>query len=198
VWLFLLDELDSIRRSDTTRVKNFVTSRKDHYREPYGRRARDFKRQNVFCGTTNEHEYLPGGTNRRFWPVRVKRAVDVAAVVRDRAQLWAEAVTRYESKEKWHADTPELRALCDEQQRLRQSEDAWLQPIATWLKGQPLSMGILTHDILEKCLDSKRSDNKDSDVMRVGKIMRLLGYERGQQKRENGEQVRRWYLTTPQ
>lgn len=65
VWVFVFDELDSLRRSEVTKTKNFLSSPKDHYRAPYGRTARDYPRQNVFGGTTNLDEYLVDRTGNR-------------------------------------------------------------------------------------------------------------------------------------
>jgi putative DNA primase/helicase len=133
-WIYLLDELDSLRRSDVTRTKNFLTSVKDHYRPSYGRVARDFARQNVFAGTTNAERYFADRTgNRRFWPVRTRGEIDVAAIRGVRDQLWAEAFDRYANGERWHVDTPELRRLCEEQQADRVADDPWEQLVGEWL-----------------------------------------------------------------
>lgn len=57
-WIYEIAELDSFRGRDVTRIKAFVSARTDNYRPSYGKRNRDFGRQVVFCGTTNESEYL--------------------------------------------------------------------------------------------------------------------------------------------
>ena len=134
VWIYGLDELDSLRKGDVTRIKNFLTAPRDHYRPPYGHRAQDFYRQNVFCGTTNEEQYLVDRTgNRRFWPVRIADVIDTDRIAADRDQLWAEAVVRYRAGDRWHVDTPLLRQLCTEQQADRMQRDPWVDIIAEWL-----------------------------------------------------------------
>lgn len=66
-WIYALDELDSTRRAEQTRVKSFLTARIDCYRPSYGRRTQDFPRHTIFCGSTNEENYLPDRTgNRRY------------------------------------------------------------------------------------------------------------------------------------
>lgn len=49
----------------------------------------------MFAGTTNKKEYLRDPTgNRRYWPVWCVRC-DFEGIIKDRDQLWAEAVFRY-------------------------------------------------------------------------------------------------------
>jgi len=216
VWIYLFDELDSLKRGDITKTKNFISSPKDHFRPSYGRVARDFLRQNVFAGSTNEIEYFVDRRNRRFWPVRVTRAIDVEAIIRDRDQLWAEAVVRFESGERWHVDAPELRALCDAQQLDRVQGDALEIIVARWLEdpyeirweddesitGKPVrrkvrepydaSNGVLTTDILLHALEKPSKDITSGDHQRIARVLDGLGYERQPQTREAGARVNRW------
>ena len=94
-WVIELSELASIRKAETEKVKAFLTARIDHFRPPYGRRAMDFRRQNVFAATTNDQEpFVDSSGNRRYWPVRCGQ-IDIDAISRDRDQLWAEAYDLY-------------------------------------------------------------------------------------------------------
>lgn len=198
VWLYGLDELDSLRKGEITRVKNFLTATFDHYREPYAKRARDFLRQNVFCGTTNEAQYLVDRTgNRRFLPVRVTH-VDLEALRYDRDQLWAEAVARYRAGEAWHVDTLGFRVLCEEQQAERLlAEDPWTGLVHEWLASptcaasggdwrEPLDVsgGITTLSVLLHCLHVRRADVEVRQNMRVGAILRELGYQRERREKD--------------
>lgn len=192
VWIYGLDELDSLHRGELTKWKSFLTSTCDHYRPPYGKRARDFPRQTVFCGTTNEDQYLPDKTgNRRFWPVRVLRPVDVEAIRRDRDKLWAEARTRFEGNEPWHVNTAEFRELCEAQQAERVQADDWEPVVQDWLRDPkafdpdhkvlipfPTSQGVRTVDVLRHALKVKDADITKADTMRVGTVLRSLGYQR--------------------
>jgi putative DNA primase/helicase len=195
VWMYGLDELDSLKRGDVTRIKNFLTQTKDHYRASYARRARDYLRQNVFAGTTNEEHYLVDSDNRRFWPARVTRAVNPTRIATDRAQIWAEAVACFDRGDPWHVDTPELRTMCEEQQRGRRQPDPWTPTVAEWL-AKPTSydslLGVLTTDVLHKALSVPLGEMTKADERRVTDILRELGYMRGPQRRENGIRVRRW------
>lgn len=123
-WIIELAELASIKRSDVEQVKSFISKREDRYRQAYGKRITEFKRQCVFFGTTNEASFLKGDTgNRRFWVIPVShdlRGVEgdvFGALQADRDQLWAEAVHYYREEERLYLE-PEL----EEQARERQQE----------------------------------------------------------------------------
>lgn len=98
VWILELSELDSMKRSEVTTVKNFISKETDSYRPAYAPEKVAFPRQCVFCGTTNEQYFLKGRDgNRRFWVIAADSALRKTgnpreAIARDRDQLWAEAV----------------------------------------------------------------------------------------------------------
>jgi putative DNA primase/helicase len=215
IWIFVLDELDSLRGTDVTRVKNFLTATTDHYRPSYGKRSQDFPRQNVFAGTTNEQQYLGDRTgNRRYWPVRCLGTIDIPAAVRDRDQLWAEAYIRYNRGEGWHVDTPELRALCEAEQAERVHDDPWEDIVAKWLEKPYVrnvdehgnvthdkfdgNAGVTTADVLIHALEKRPGDLTTKDQMRVAELLRGLGYKSGRLRREgNGRRVRRYTPIRP-
>jgi hypothetical protein len=94
-WGVEVGELSSVRRSEDAVLLNFLTKVEDKFRVPYGRRLEAFPRRSVLIGTTNKFQWLtPGKGKRRYLPVRVE-VIDLAAVERDRDQLWAEAVARF-------------------------------------------------------------------------------------------------------
>lgn len=122
-WIIELAELSSIKRSDVEQVKNYISRRDDIYRAAYGSVVEKHPRQCVFCGTTNETYFLKGDTgNRRFWVIAVdpdlRRHPDFTeALVRDRDQLWAEAVEYWRQGEKLY-----LPADLEAEARRRQSQ----------------------------------------------------------------------------
>jgi putative DNA primase/helicase len=214
VWIYGLDELDSMRKAEVSKVKGFLTQTKDHFRKPFAKRATDHFRQNVFCGTTNETTYFSDPTgNRRFWPVKILRPTDPAIIARDRDQLWAEAHHRYLAGERWHVDTPELRALCEVEQEDRRQQDAWLPIIETWLArptettsepdqfGRPQrhtmpadepEHGWTLAEVMVHAIGKRPSEIGRPDEMRVAAILTELGYSRRRVREGAGSRACRY------
>ena len=101
VWIIEMAELDAIGRAEVSRIKAFLTRTADRYRPPYERYVVTVSRQCVFAGSVNPDTYLRDETgNRRFWPLRCGE-IDLDGLRRDRDQLWAEAVTRFNAGATW-------------------------------------------------------------------------------------------------
>jgi predicted P-loop ATPase len=100
-WIIEMSELSTLHSSDIEHMKSFITRKEEKYRPAYGRSEITYKRQCVFIGTTNKDTYFRDDTgNRRFWPVKIGK-IDVAGVLRDRDQLWAEAVALFKAGTPW-------------------------------------------------------------------------------------------------
>ena len=208
-WIYEIAELDSFKGRDATKVKAFVSARRDKYRPSYGRRSRDFPRQLVFCGTTNEHEYLTDRSgNRRFWCVRSSRDVDVDGIGRDRDQLWAEAVSRYRSGEPWYVDTPALRALCEAEQAERVPDDPWTELVRVWLKAPTvpddggrrrvvdLEFGFTTTEALLGAINLRPGEASLAASIRIGHVLRDLKWL-PRQVRDGDDTPRRYFISGP-
>lgn len=193
-WIVELAELDSLNKAESTRAKQFFSSRTDRYRPSYARRAADFARQCIFCGTTNQHVYLRDNTgNRRYWPVDCAR-VDLAALARDRDQIWAEAVRNWMAGEHWWPDG-ELRAIFLDEQADRYDDDAWEAPVLDWLDGmedsQEAQNGFDVSYIMEQALGMKKESIRRPEQTRVGQIMARSSWSRDR-RYKSGRQVRLW------
>jgi predicted P-loop ATPase len=92
VWGFECADLSGIGKSDVEAVKSFASRVEDRARPAYGRNTEWRKRRSIMWGTTNDDEYLASQTgNRRFWMLRVLRAIDLEKLAQVRDQLWGEA-----------------------------------------------------------------------------------------------------------
>ncbi|WP_372826516.1 VapE domain-containing protein [Polaromonas sp.] len=122
-WLYEISELDAMARAEVTKIKAFIASQLDWYRASFDKRPREYPRQLVFAGTTNEHQYLIDGTgNRRFWPIDVTRVIDTDWVAANRNQLFAEAWARVAQGERYFPNTREELELFLPQQNARMIE----------------------------------------------------------------------------
>jgi predicted P-loop ATPase len=107
-WVFEIAELQGMKRAEIEKVKAFVSRPRDRERKAYGRFRTEVPRTCIFIGTTNAEFYLKDTTgNRRYWPVMVRR-YDQEAFLRDRDQIFAEAVV-LEPKEKLWLEDENLR-----------------------------------------------------------------------------------------
>ena len=128
-----LPELDNVTRASITRMRAYITTTQDTYRDSYGYRARDFLRQCVFIGTVNPpYEYFQD-VERRFWPVRLLHVM-VTALRGERDQLWAEAYARYRGVdgapgEAWHLEDKHLQKAARVVQKERRQADPWEEVI---------------------------------------------------------------------
>jgi predicted P-loop ATPase len=130
VWIVELAELDSISRTDVSRIKAFMSATFDRFRLPYGKNVVEWPRDCVFAGSTNQDAYLRDETGgRRFWPIRCGK-IDLEGLRRDCDQLWAEAVVRYAEKVPWWLTSADDVKAAEEQQQARYEGDAWEEKLA--------------------------------------------------------------------
>lgn len=183
VWFQEIGEMDAFSRAESTRVKAFITSPEDKYREPYERREIRRPRQVVFTGTTNQDEYLKDMTgNRRFWPIRIVGDIDLTALRDNRDQLFAEAVMRFKAGEPWHLSKSEEHQYFIPEQDQRAVDNPWVEKVAKWLETAESTMfsELTATVLLEKALgvDLSRESGTKAATMNLAQVMKVLGYEK--------------------
>ena len=199
MWIAEYSDLATLRRADVEAIKAFITRRSDRYRPSYGRSIVEQPRQCVFAATTNESTYLADPTGgRRFWPVSVG-TINIAALERDREQLWAEAYARFSSGESWWLEDDAHVALATEEQDRRYTGDPWELPALTWLARPEVQHrfaeqgGVTTVDVL-LALDVEVPKQDRTCQMRVAALLKRAGWGR-ERKRCGG--VRTYVYSPP-
>jgi putative DNA primase/helicase len=149
IWGMEVAEMDAINKGGVNAAKRFISKAVDRYRPPYARQPRDFPRQIVFCGTTNQVAYLFDTTgNRRYWPV-LTRAIDVEGIKADRDQIFAEAMLALGAGENWWPEPQQVDMLRNEQDG-RVEQDPWYGPVVLWMQNRKvIDKGITVATLLE-------------------------------------------------
>ncbi len=189
VWILELAELDALTRPEASKVKAFMSRATDHFRPPYGRRVIDLPRQCVFAGSVNHSNYLKDETGaRRFWPVKCG-SIDVEALARDRDQLWAETLVRFQDGDPWWLETPELAEQARAVAADRYDADVWDSLVLEWADGRIASGmdSVSVPEILQSCLQKNPGQWTRADEMRVARGLRSGDWERYRDRRRDME-----------
>ena len=179
VWCIELAELSTLSRAAANRAKEWITRRRDRFRPPYGRSVIEAPRACVLMGTVNPDGggYLKDSSGgRRFWPVQCYN-INIEEIRENRDQLWAEAKAAFENKEKWWPEPGDQTYLAENEQEERYEEDPWEQPISDYVV--KLIGEVTKEQIYEYCLDIPESQWNTAYAMRVGKIMKRIGWTKG-------------------
>jgi predicted P-loop ATPase len=137
-WILEIADMQTFDKSDINAAKGFISQQSDYYRPAFAEETRDFKRQCVFFGTSNDVDCLRDPTGgRRFWPVVIDsnpRTKDVTTdLSAERGQIWAEAVVRWRQGESLYLP-PELEAIAAKYQEYHRESHPWEEPIQEYLE----------------------------------------------------------------
>ena len=176
-------ELHAFSKADVTKVKQMLSNSTDCYRVPYGREAEDHPRQSIFCGTTNESEYLKDMTGaRRFMPIQIGN-IDIKYVQDHREQFFSSCLSLYKQGRDWWT-VPQSALDEQEKRRIVYPEE---EKIARFIQfKEEIS--------ITEILDHLNIPQKDSRSWpeHIGRIMSNQGWYYKQVTR-NGVRVRRYF-----
>ena len=140
-WIVELGEVDAtMRKSDISALKSFITQPMDKIRRPYAATESQFGRRTTFGASVNDEIYLHDPTgNRRFWSILVE-SFDLTHEI-DMQQLWAEVLHLWRSGERWYLSQAEVAELnehnedftaVDPLEERIASGFSWGPPVETW------------------------------------------------------------------
>ena len=168
-WIIELGELDSLSKSERSRIKQFFTVKEDNYRPPYGRVTITQPRQCVFVGTVNDTTYLTDTENRRYLPITCGE-INIEGIAADRDQLWAEARMAYEEGQQWYVS--HLRDDVREQQEMRVHVDSLQDQVAEFLATK---MSVKIFEVFDHLQWSVSQRGRGSEI-RIGVLLTRLGW----------------------
>ena len=199
IWIHENADLAGLRKAEVETVKAYASRQEDIARPAYGHFVKKQKRHSIEVGTTNSSEYLQSQTgNRRFWPLRVLKSIDVEKLKRDRLQLWGEAA-HYQSQAESLVLDKALWGEAGQEQEARRVSDPW----EDLLRDMPLiaedsyfkdgfwrvkevriihddggQHRVAAADILEYILKISAANVRPDHSMRLSVVMRKLGWDR--------------------
>lgn len=177
-----IPELAGMGKKDLESLKALLSAKNDTYVEKFEKNARTYPRRHVFIGSTNEDQFLTDVQNRRFAVVHVQSLIDVEKIIKDRDQLWAEAKLLY-----WinGIEQPELEAAFKAVNDQYRVEDPWEAQLDLYLRTSfqaddgelPYEVPMTASELLTQAINVKLQTSKSSDVRKVSRAMKHLGYE---------------------
>jgi putative DNA primase/helicase len=187
-WLVEFGELDSLSRSQVSKVKQYVSERTSSYRPSYGRRFVDFRRQCGFAGSTNDSEYLKDETGAtRFHPVAVTKSIDIEGLEKEVDQLWAEAVVRFRAGEEPFLRDEGVRREAAQIAESRRQAHPWEDPVMRWLRRLPKprrEAGVTTYEVLVEAVCKEVGQLTRGDEMSAASVLRACGWVLDQRPRD--------------
>ncbi len=174
-WLIEVSEMHAMSKAEAALLKAFITRTTERYRPSYGRKEVIEPRQCVFVGTTNRTEYLRDETGgRRFWPIKAG-TINTDALVRDRDQLFAEAVVQHREGLEWWPDKDfEQRHIMPEQ-AARYEADAWEDNIREYVEPK---IRVTVGEVGRNALGIETGRIGTADQRRITAVLEQQGWKR--------------------
>ena len=143
-WIIEMSEMIATANAKSIEeIKSFLSKQKETYKVPYETHPADRLRQCVFAGTTNRQDFLPRDRtgNRRFIPAPVDAELAEVHILDNEEesrtyidQLWAEAMTIYNSGNYKLAFSPAMQETLQAHQQDFMQEDAQAGMIYAFLE----------------------------------------------------------------
>lgn len=179
-WVIEVAELSALSKADVKDVKQFLSRVEDKFRPPYAKMTVALPRRCVFVGTVNPDDggYLRDPTGaRRFWPVECGE-VRLPGILRDRDQLWAEAVQAFNAGEVWHLTEKDEIEHAVAAQVERREIDPWESALIALIKDD--SHVLLSGLTIEAAMSRAARvpmDRQDARLRRrMGTALRAIGW----------------------
>ncbi|WP_089129129.1 VapE domain-containing protein [Tolypothrix sp. NIES-4075] len=188
-WGLEWSEFETVyRKKDVSSLKKFMSASVDAFRLPYARTTKEYPRQSVLVGTSNESEILNDPTgSRRFWIIPIlKESIPLELLEQERDKLWSAAYHAYKNGEQWELDR-DSRLKQSELNKDFETQDPWQEKISAYIRDKSY---VTIEDIFyHLSIEPSRQDM--GLTKRVSAILRQLNWSKIR-KYLNGCWVRVW------
>lgn len=173
-WIIEMGEMSAtVNAKSLEKTKSFLSRQKETYKIPYETHPEDRPRQCVFCGTSNDLNFLPLDRtgNRRFAPVLIHpEKAEVHPMENEKEsraymeQAWAEAMVLYRQGDVLLDYTEEMEEQVRELQKSFMPEDTDAGVIQAFLDDYEddfICTGILFYEALQRTGEMKSWQGKE-------------------------------------
>ena len=189
-WIVELSEVEKFTRTrEAFTTKAIITRQVDKLRPPYGAEHKDFKRNFIFVGTTNEDDlFLDPTGNRRYVVANVTKKVDFKDIADNRDLFWACLTHLYNLGTEWWLSDKDF-AEQSERNKSAVVTDSRIEIVEEYIQNKNQ---IMVLDVVQMALQIKPSDPGFKRAeMDVAKMLKQLGYSKVRQS-ERGKKVTMW------
>jgi predicted P-loop ATPase len=177
-----LEELRGLNSKAMEMIKAWITRTTESWIPKYKEFEGIIKRRLIFCGTTNEEEFLNDITGERRWLPGRCGALNVDWIKANRDQLWAEGAARFMLD---GVDWREAQELAQSEHHEFKVSDGWESAVERWLHEPQLSgkhpvdeAFIRLSDVLSGAVNVPVAHQDRGKEMRMARVLKRLGWER--------------------
>ena len=188
--LILLDELENLNRRDLTSFKEMITRPGIRIRRPYGRNSDNLPRRASFIASVNYEQILTDMSGSRRYLCSSVTALNFLHTI-DMNCAMAQAYALFESGFEFWFDQDEIRELTEHNEDYLSKSieeelvETWFRPVtrdewdhrSTYMGGFNIQLMTATQ-IAARLTEKAKIILIDNTIVKIGKIMKKLGFER--------------------
>ncbi|WP_217607353.1 VapE domain-containing protein [Chitinophaga sp. GbtcB8] len=180
-FLINLDELDSLSKANTERLKEIITAFEVRERRPYAHYDENMPRRASFMGSVNNKQFLNDTTgNRRFLCVEVNEINFAHDINMD--NVYSQALALFRAGFQYYFDSNDIEEVEEHNEQFQMVSYIeemilkWFEPIDP--EAATPSLKISATDIADYLAQKSSVTVTDANIQKVGRIMRKHNFRR--------------------
>jgi predicted P-loop ATPase len=179
----------SASTKDVAAIKAMISRTTDAGRTAYARAVTERPRRNIFIASTNDDQALMSDTgNRRFLPVRIEQAINLAWLRTNAVQMIGEAAALESAGDTFALPRDVWGDATERQEASRQIAEYELH-LAEWFAPSPLAIYVTAADLSDLV---KAAAGRSVNAKNYTKAIRKLGFTKGA-RRTDGKPAAVWH-----